>query len=257
MNNKTLLSVLSWFVGFLMAVSSEPAVGSPIYFNDFDGTETFSGGAMGALTGVTTTVPVESLPAPFAGNMLQNDTGGELFPMDPLILSTPTILTLSNLPVHTSLDIDFALAIINTWDGIGGFPNGGNDQFNVLVDGTLVFSKIFAIQSGTSNYSPPANVVLGVGSYFDGGINDDQAFNMAFEPSLHNIAHTASSVRIQWFADGSGWQGGTDESWGMDNLSVSISNDTAAVPEPSSLMLLACGFATCVLGPMRLRRKRQ
>jgi hypothetical protein len=67
---------------------------------------------------------------------------------------------------------------------------------------------------------------------------------MNSEPSLQNIPHTASSVTISFFASGAGWQGGNDESWGLDNLSVGIN-----VPEPT--MLGSLGLLAAALGARR------
>ena len=108
MNYWLALSARSCFVGLSFMVGSESALATQVYSNDFDGTETFGGGASGALSGVITTVGVQSFPAPFAGKLLQNDTGGTEFP-PPVIPGLPTTLTLSNLPAHSALDIDFTL----------------------------------------------------------------------------------------------------------------------------------------------------
>jgi hypothetical protein len=43
---------------------------------------------------------------------------------------------------------------------------------------------------------------------------------MGLDPRFGNIAHTASSLTVTWLAHGTGWQGGTDESWGIDNVEV-------------------------------------
>jgi hypothetical protein len=36
------------------------------------------------------------------------------------------------------------------------------------------------------------------------------------------LAHTGSSLVVEFFADGSGWQGGGDESWAIDNVSITL-----------------------------------
>ena len=53
--------------------------------------------------------------------------------------ASKTTLTLTGLPSHTSLDLDFVLAILESWDGEDG--DHGPDHFNVSVDGNLVFSE--------------------------------------------------------------------------------------------------------------------
>ena len=143
-----------------------------------------------------------------------------------------TTLTLTGLPTHNSIDVEFLMAIIDSWDGTPNFP--GPDFFNVRVDGTTVFWYTFAIQSGVSDYSPPPGGLLSGGTNLGFSSFNDQAFNMYLEPVLHSIPHTASTVTIEWFASGGGWQGTTDESWGIDNVRIT----TNAVPEPATLWML-------------------
>ena len=128
----------------------------------------------------------------------------------------------------TSVDVDFLLAVLDSWDGSNGSP--APDIFNVRVDGTVVFSHTFAIASGTSDYTPPPGGLLSSGTNL--GFNPswaDQAFNMYLEPALHGIAHTASTLTIDFYASGAGWQGGDDESWAIENVRVSA-NLVAATP---------------------------
>jgi hypothetical protein len=45
---------------------------------------------------------------------------------------------------------------------------------------------------------------------------NDSAYDFTGSNALLNIPHTADSSVIQFFASGAGWQGGTDESFGLD-----------------------------------------
>lgn len=158
----------------------------------------------------------------FAGGWLRNATG-----IAPVMA---TSLTLVDLPAHDTLDIDFLLGIIDSWDGIGGAP--GPDGFAVIVDGVTVFERIFAVQSGSSNYTPPAGGLLSSGTQLGyNGSYLDQAFDMSLESSL-TVAHSAPTAVIQFVATGPGWQGGLDESWAIDNLRVT------AIPAPGAIALL-------------------
>lgn len=191
----------------------------------------------------------------FSGDFLRNTTTG-----NPAL---PTILTLNGLPSHASISLDFLLAVIDSWDGSSsaGNMNSFSDLFNVRVDGVTVFSQgIDEVVLG-DNYLPPADGLVvfkqqlgfstgpGVG-WFDSG------YDMGLEPSLQDIAHTASSVTIEWFGSGSGYgigpstgNDGTDETWGIENLRVTVN----PVPEPSGLTLLATGV-TRAIGYRRRQR---
>ena len=73
---------------------------------------------------------------------------------------------------------------------------------------------------------------------------------MGLDPVFNGILHTANTLSIAWYASGIGWQGGDDESWAIDNLSV-VLNGVAPVPEPSTFLLLGSGLVGMVL----LRRR--
>jgi len=54
----------------------------------------------------------------------------------------------------------------------------------------------------------------------------DSAYDLGLEPALQAIPHTASTLTIEWFASGDGWQGSYDESWGIDNVEVVVWSPT-------------------------------
>lgn len=160
----------------------------------------------------------------FSGQFLRNSTS------DP---ASQTTLTLTDLPEHSSINIEFLLAIIATWDGDGG--DNGPDFFNVVVDGETIFSETFLAPVGSGSkqsYDPPEGVFLGRGNFGFGGGGDksDAAYNMGLDPTFSNIPHTSSSITIEWFASGDGWQGGDDESWAIDNVRVSVNKGGKELP---------------------------
>ena len=162
----------------------------------------------------------------FGSQFLRNDT-----------LGSPSILTLTNLPAHTSISIDLVLAAIDSWDSTNGNPSP--DFFNISVDDVSVFQATFANTSGSNSYGPLLvdNAGLGFSGYAD------DAADLSTEALLHNIPHTASTVVIKFYASGAGWQGGSDESWAIDNLSVTV------VPAPGAAAMGLLGLAA-----MRRRR---
>ncbi len=183
-----------------------------VYSNDFDLSPMVAEGVSDWLS-----VDLESvqgfadLGAGFAGNFLRNDREGNP--------AARTTLQLTNLPSHTSIDLNFLAAIIDSWDG-----SSAPDLFNVEIDGSMVFSETFDNHDlADQSYLPPAGVQLTPFPLSNRGFNggrSDAAYNLGLDPIFDNIPHTADSVTISWYASGSGWQGGNDESWAIENVEL-------------------------------------
>jgi Ca2+-binding RTX toxin-like protein len=151
---------------------------------------------------------------------------GNIFNASFLKSSSSATLTLTNLPEHDSIDLRFLLAIIDSWDGKYG------DYFNVLVDGVQVFRETFSVFSLTNqSYAAQSGGLLSFGSQLGFDFWSDAAYNMAVEPGLWFLPHSASTLTLQWLADGSNWEGGTSESWAIDNLSIGLWEDTFTIPD--------------------------
>lgn len=144
-----------------------------------------------------------------------------------------TTLTLTDLPSHTYVSLGFLLALIDSWDG--------TELMEVVVDGQLLFSNWFQLASGddSSYLAPPGGLLSSginrgwsAGSWYD----RDRALDLSVEPALIDIPHTASTLTVVWRLGAvsggaaANWQGGMDESWGIDNLRVSVSGATSAAP---------------------------
>lgn len=176
----------------------------------------------------------------FGGRFLRSPTGNEV------------TLTLTALPAHTHISLGFLLAAIDSLDGTGTFPQG--DFLRITLDGVEVFRESFANAADyqVQSYEPPAGGVLArrtdLGFQGPGGYYTDSAYNMFLEPKLQNLAHTASTATFTFVMEGPGVQDLSDESWAMDNVTVSVS----AIPEPSVAWLAVVGL----LGVTALRRRQ-
>jgi len=151
-----------------------------------------------------------------------------------LFLRSPTQNTvrveLTDLPTHSTIDIAFLFAAIDSLDGTGTPPAG--DFFIVTVDGVEVFNESFAnaLKEQIQSYQPPAGgelarrVPLGftVGEFYL-----DSAYDMYIEPAFRDIPHSADSVVIEFRLDGDGVQDLNDESWALENLRVSTDGDSS------------------------------
>lgn len=147
----------------------------------------------------------------FSNQFLRNQAGGNP--------SEATTLTLQNLPPHSSLGLDFLLAVIDSWDG--------DERFTITVDGVEVFGETFRNVGNGGSFGYPAGSLIfrdeevgfnGAQSYPEAG------YDMGRVPSLRNIPHTSSSATISWFVTGDGWEAGSDESWALDNLKVTVTS---------------------------------
>ena len=209
-----------------------------VYSNNFEGGIGLAGA--GSIQGT------QSFPT--VGNFFfRNDTVG-----NPAGLTT---LTLSGLASHNVIDINFLLAFIGSWDSRDGAPSP--DNFDILIDGVVIASLTSASASGSINDFAGGTLLadgdfgFGSGTFFE----HDKLVDLSTAGAL-NFAHSASSITIGLRASGVGWQGGTDESWAVDNFRITI--DTlggSAVPEPTTWAMMLVGFAG-IGAAARSRRKR-
>ncbi len=169
-------------------------------------------------------------------------------------------LTLTGLPTHDALGVQFLFAAIDSLDGTGSFPSG--DYFRIDIDGVNRFRESFANadDSQIQSYLPPAGVELArkidLGFGGPGGYYRDSAYDLGADPTFQHFAHTGSTVTIEFWMEGVGLQSLDDESWAMDNLRVTVFNATTPpVPEPSTYALMLGGLAG-VAWSARRRRDR-
>lgn len=155
----------------------------------------------------------------FGGSFLRSATGNIV------------TLTLTDLPPHDAVSLGFLFAAIDSLDGTGTFPQG--DFFRVTVDGNEVFRESFAnaLPSQIQSYVPPAGgelarrVNLG---FTQGSFHFDSAYDMNLEPAFIDVPHSASSLTVTFQIEGPGIQDINDESWGIDQLRITV----RAVCEP-------------------------
>lgn len=156
-----------------------------------------------------------------------------------------TTLSLGNLGSHTSLTISFDLAVIDSWDGIGGNP--GPDTFQASIDGNPFFMGIFANESGSNSH--PGTPIPGAAGQRAQSFYVDSAYSFSFV-----VPHSASTLQLDWTTLVTGWQGEGDESWAIDNLLITSSGDGSGgsnVPEGGSAMLMLA-LSALALGGTRL-----
>jgi len=214
-----ILSSLAIAAGLAISTASGQTV---VLSSDFDGVLPAPiAPGVATLTGVQQFAGVGPSGNQFGGSFLRSPTGNLV------------TVSLSNLPAHNWLSIDFLFAAIDSLDGTGSYPEG--DFLRVQVDGVTIFRESFANATAAQDqsYVAPFGVLLvrrqdlgfsGPGSYYT-----DSAYNMYLEPRFHNLAHTASSAVITFIIEGPGIQSLDDESWAMDNLRITVS-DTIPCP---------------------------
>ena len=162
---------------------------------------------------------------------------------------TSTVLSLTGLPAHSSVDLDFLLAVLDSWDGLTGGGSVDPDYFNVKVDGTVVVTSSY--DQFTPGDELPIGSPLGTWTSLAAGGWADRPYDFAAVPSL-SFPHSASTLTVEFYSSGAGFQYLDDESWAIDNLKVTVET-IGAVPE-GGLTAGLFGLGLIALGAARRRR---
>ena len=174
----------------------------------------------------------------FGANHLRND--GQVH----------SVLTLTGLAAHTTLTLSFDLAL---WDSV----DLDSDVLTLKADGVDLISAFIPI----GNYFPVDNLGVGPGTLLTPAFTDFFSPNFGYgghrdsarRISSITFSHTASSAVFAFAFPNS--QGGTDESFGIDNIVVesnAAAAESAGIPEPSTFVLAAGALVTL----LTLRRKK-
>lgn len=204
-------------------------------------TTDFEAGLPAGFSGSGTVTGTEGYSAHGFDNFyLRNDSSGNP--------ASATSLSLGGLGAHTHLEISFDLAIIDSWDG--NTPAGGTvppDFFNMTIDGGSVFSHTFDnFIAGDQTYLGAATV-LPVMSIAQNTGWPDSAYLISI-----TVPHASAFLDIDWFASGAGWQAGLDESWAIDNLTVTLRNRNNVPDAGSTLSFLIVS----IIGLRMVRQRR-
>lgn len=126
--------------------------------------------------------------------------------------------------------LEFDLYLIDSWDGSD--PTWGQDRFNVKADSAVLFSEFLdnRMDSPHSSYRNPDEV----GHFGFGSREFDR--DAIYRGIVLEFTANHAQTTLAFF--GSGLQGKNDESWGIDNVFVTM----AAVPTPAGAgVLLGAG----------------
>ena len=217
----------------LLAGGSAMAAESNIWSTTFD-SDIFEnigpfGSGLAIAYGGATLQPTGALPG-FGSQYLWNGTSGT------------TIFYASGLGAHSELRLKFDLVFQDSWDSINGSPApdilfvdfaGQSYQWTV----NNASGTVFDVGPGT---------VISRGSNLVGSGWSDTVVHYEFL-----FPHVASTFGLNIRFGGAGFQGGADESWGIDNFALSAVH--SIVPEPATWALLIAGFG---LVGATLRRRR-
>lgn len=210
----------------LAAFAGSATANQVVYFNDFEGS-TFTNWS-NTSKGVT----------PVGARGFLGEFGNET-----------VMLPLENLPGHSSITLSFDLYLIRSWDGNILTPGVGPDIWSVGMDHGLEGEHVFLGTTFSNQPSSHNRAQAYPNAYGDG---DSPMYAGAMEVNslgyIHREFSLSSVYHMEFTMDHSGsnadfWfraqglQHLADESWGLDNVRVSVNG----VPAPGALALLGLG----------------
>lgn len=231
-------AALGSLLGLAVLGGPNAAAAETLYADDFSGAATIAGGITAVFDaggGVVENVGA-GLPGYYTGGVFHNATGGNGSPGE---LSS---WSLSGIGAHDLIDVSFTLAFLDSWDSDDGAPSP--DHLQIFLDDVEVLRLTSAGASGSNTFLGGGTQVA-LGALFNGSgfyYDQDRIVDMSTASALR-FAHTAPTLKLSIRASGAGWQGGSDESWGIDNLTITSLSQAGAVPEPATWAMMILGFA--------------
>jgi hypothetical protein len=245
---KRLLGTCAALALFAAAGSAQAVT---LYANDFDSVATVHSGVGVTFSGFTlhgATVGGWN-GVGWANNYADNRSGGGGSP------SGFTTLTLTNLAPHSTVSVDFILGFLESWDA--RLPNGYSpDNLELYIDSVLVADMTTnnALGGEAEEDFDGATELYEDIQANDEAYYDDTLVDMG-AASFMSFAHTNSTLTLALRATGAGWQGGTDEGFGLDNIFITYDGVRGGVvPEPATWGLMIMGFGAT--GAMVRSRRR-
>ena len=149
-------------------------------------------------------------------------------------VDTTVTLTLKNLAPHSALKLAFDLYVLKSWDGTN--PTYGPDRWSVALDGgPVLLATTFSNNPKTGadfspqDYPEPASAfqsgaarVNTLGYNFYG----DAIYRLTF-----TFAHRGETLVLHFSSSLFEGKGARDESWGLDNVIVSVPDASVVLPK--------------------------
>jgi len=244
-----MLPIRTLLCGVAAAALATSANAALLYQNNFDGNEATGAG----VSGFFSLFPTEAASAGawnaagWAGNYGAYRTGG-----NPSAFGG---LNLSGLATHTTISAGFILGFLESWDSYDG-GCCSPDNLEIWIDGVQAGTLTYNNALGTVKDTDGGTVLFEYVQANGNGYYSDTLVDASTIPYL-TFAHTASTLDLEFRVTGAGWQAGTDEGFGLDNVVLTydgVRDPGPGIPEPATWALMIGGFG--MAGAM-LRRRRQ
>jgi hypothetical protein len=168
-----------------------------------------------------------------------------------------SLISISGLAANSAVRVSGILGFLESWDSNNGGGGYDPDFLDVFINGTLVASLTTDNALGTNEIFGGAtelfeDVQVNGNSYYDDTLVDFSTATFA-----NSFATAGGTWTFGFQARGAGWQGGSDEGWGIDNIKIygTIGQVQSGVPEPATWALMILGFGA-IGGALRRRQAK-
>lgn len=238
-------NALALAAGVILAAPAHAAV---VYSNNFDA-------APGVAAGVTAADNFSGTEAATAGAWNADGWSG-IYSVNRTTGNPAglTSLTLSGLQANSAVTIDSAIfGFLESWDSTDG-GCCSPDYVDIFINGVLVASLTANNALGT------VELYGGATELYDGvqvnanGYYSDTLVDFSTAGFANSFADGAGNWTFGIQASGAGWQGGSDEAWGIDDIQILGTVAQGVVPEPSAWALIILGFGAAGAAMRRKHR---